>query len=102
MRRRTYWHPKMTLRILGKQDGRLAFSVISVDENGIWVSEDLADGATLLVSARRGAAPTHMLTVASFLPGSYRTLAEARSRRLRRNQRATHTGILTCHSFCSI
>jgi len=102
MRKRTYWHPKMRLRIIGKDDGRLAFSVIAADADGLWPSTDLGDGTLLLLSSTAGGPPTHALIVASFEPGSYRTVAEKRGRPRRTTHRSTHTGILTSHSFRSI
>jgi len=98
-KRRKYWSDKFTFWFLGMQDGNEAFSVISNSDDGIWAADDLPDGKVIQLSKVPGGETDKVVRVLNFTPGRYRTLPDFKSRRLNRNDRASHTGIVICHSF---
>lgn len=98
-RRRKYWSDKYTFWFLGMQDGKEAFSVISNLEDGIWPAEDLAEGRIIELSKVPGGHVDRLVKVHNFTPGRYRTVPDFKSRRINRNCRASHTGIVICHSI---
>lgn len=98
-KRRKYWSTKFTFWFLGMHEDKEAFSVICNNEDGIWPADDLAEGSVIGLSKVPGALPEKFIQVCNFTPGRYRTLPDFKSRRLNRNCRASHTGIVICHSF---